>query len=81
MAGKSMREVSEWGELKTFFDRRLIKALGHPVREHVNFLRSILGEAATATGLFPASNVQPSGGVQLTCSSPFGRGLAVETPR
>jgi DNA-binding transcriptional ArsR family regulator len=35
MAGKSMREVSEWKELKTFFDRRLIEALGHPVREHI----------------------------------------------
>ena len=30
-----MQEVSEWDELKTFFDRRLIKALGHPVREHI----------------------------------------------
>jgi DNA-binding transcriptional ArsR family regulator len=30
-----MREVSEWDELKTFFDRRLIKAIGHPVREHI----------------------------------------------
>jgi DNA-binding transcriptional ArsR family regulator len=30
-----MREVSEWDELKTFFDRRLIKAIGHPVREHL----------------------------------------------
>jgi DNA-binding transcriptional ArsR family regulator len=35
MAGKSMRELSESDELKTFFDRRLIKALGHPVREHI----------------------------------------------
>lgn len=35
MAGKSMREVSESDELKTFFDRRLIEALGHPVREHI----------------------------------------------
>lgn len=35
MAGKSMREVREWDELKTFFDRRLIEALGHPVREHI----------------------------------------------
>lgn len=34
-AGKSMQELSEWPELKTFFDRRLIKALGHPVREHI----------------------------------------------
>jgi predicted transcriptional regulator len=35
MAGKSMRELSESDELKTFFDRRLIKALDHPVREHI----------------------------------------------
>jgi DNA-binding transcriptional ArsR family regulator len=35
MQGKSMREVSESDELKTFLDRRLIEALGHPVREHV----------------------------------------------
>jgi DNA-binding transcriptional ArsR family regulator len=34
-AGKSMQEVAEWDELKTFFDRRLIKAIGHPVREHI----------------------------------------------
>lgn len=34
-AGKSMQELSEGGELKTFFDPRLIKALGHPVREHI----------------------------------------------
>ncbi len=34
-AGKSMQELSEWDELKTFFDRRLIRALGHPVREHI----------------------------------------------
>lgn len=34
-AGKSMQELSEWDELKTFFDRRLIKALSHPVREHI----------------------------------------------
>lgn len=30
-----MQEVSESDELKTFFDRRLIEALGHPVREHI----------------------------------------------
>ncbi len=33
--GKSMRELSEGDQLKTFIDRRLIKALGHPVREHI----------------------------------------------
>ncbi|HKT82639.1 MAG TPA: winged helix-turn-helix domain-containing protein [Solirubrobacterales bacterium] len=35
MAGKSMRDLREGDELKTFIDRRLIKALGHPVREHI----------------------------------------------
>jgi DNA-binding transcriptional ArsR family regulator len=30
-----MQEVAEWDKLKTFFDRRLIKAIGHPVREHI----------------------------------------------
>lgn len=35
MPGKSMQELCESGELKTFFDRRLIKALCHPVREHI----------------------------------------------
>lgn len=30
-----MQEVRESDELKTFFDRRLIEALGHPVREHI----------------------------------------------
>lgn len=35
MKGKSMRELSEGEGLRTFFDRRLIKALGHPVREHI----------------------------------------------
>lgn len=34
-AGKSMRELREGDGLKTFFDRRLIKALGHPIREHI----------------------------------------------
>lgn len=35
MKGKSMQELSEGGGLRTFFDRRLIKALGHPLREHI----------------------------------------------
>lgn len=34
-ARKSMRELKELKSLKTFFDRRLIEALGHPVREHI----------------------------------------------
>lgn len=33
--GKSMQELSESDGLKTFFDRRLIKALSHPVRAHI----------------------------------------------
>jgi DNA-binding transcriptional ArsR family regulator len=32
---KSMKELSEWSGLKRFIDRRLIRALGHPVREHI----------------------------------------------
>jgi hypothetical protein len=35
MPGKSMQELCESDELKTFFDRRLVKALCHPVREHI----------------------------------------------
>ncbi len=35
MTGRSMREVSESDGLKTFLDRHLIEALGHPVREHI----------------------------------------------
>jgi DNA-binding transcriptional ArsR family regulator len=35
MPGKSMREVRESDQLKTFLDRRLIEALAHPVREHI----------------------------------------------
>lgn len=35
MTGRSMQELCEWDELKTFFDRRLVQALGHPVREHI----------------------------------------------
>lgn len=35
MEGKSMQEVRESDELKTFLDPRLVKALGHPVREHI----------------------------------------------
>jgi DNA-binding transcriptional ArsR family regulator len=30
-----MKELCESDQLKTFFDRRLIEALGHPVREHI----------------------------------------------
>lgn len=34
MAGRSMKEVIESGELKRFMDPRIIKAVRHPVREH-----------------------------------------------
>lgn len=34
-SGKSMQELREWSELKSFLDRRLIKAVSHPVREHI----------------------------------------------
>jgi DNA-binding transcriptional ArsR family regulator len=30
-----MPELVEWGELKRFFDPRLIKAISHPVRAHI----------------------------------------------
>lgn len=35
MRGKSMKELCESDQLKTFIDRRLIEALAHPVREHI----------------------------------------------
>jgi len=35
MAAKSMREVIESGKLKRYIDPNIIKALSHPVREHI----------------------------------------------
>jgi DNA-binding transcriptional ArsR family regulator len=35
MADKTIAQVVAEGRLKRFMDRRLIKALGHPVREHI----------------------------------------------
>lgn len=35
MASKTIGQVIEEGRLKRFMDPRLIKALGHPVREHI----------------------------------------------
>jgi DNA-binding transcriptional ArsR family regulator len=35
MAARSIKDAIVSGRLKTFMDRRLIEALGHPVREHV----------------------------------------------
>lgn len=34
-AGKSMQELREWDQLKTFIDPRLIQAISHPVRAHI----------------------------------------------
>lgn len=34
MAARSVKDVIAGGKLKTFIDRRLIKALSHPLREH-----------------------------------------------
>jgi DNA-binding transcriptional ArsR family regulator len=34
-AGKSMQELSECPQLRRFLDPQLVKALGHPVREHI----------------------------------------------
>jgi len=35
MADKTIKQVIAEGRLKRFIDRRLIKALGHPIREHI----------------------------------------------
>jgi DNA-binding transcriptional ArsR family regulator len=35
LKGKSMKELCDGKALKTFVDRRLIRALDHPVREHI----------------------------------------------
>jgi predicted transcriptional regulator len=35
VAGKSTKEVIEGGKLKRFMDPRIVKALGHPIREHL----------------------------------------------
>lgn len=35
MSGRSMRELIEQGGLKRLLDKRLIRALGHPIREHI----------------------------------------------
>jgi DNA-binding transcriptional ArsR family regulator len=46
MAPRSIKEVIEGGRLKTFIDRRLIKALSHPLREHV---LAVLNERIAST--------------------------------
>jgi DNA-binding transcriptional ArsR family regulator len=46
MAARSIKDVIASGRLKTFIDHRLIKALGHPVREHV---LAVLNEKIAST--------------------------------
>ena len=46
MAAKSVKDVIAGGKLKRFIDRRLIKALSHPLREHV---LAVLNERVAST--------------------------------
>ena len=46
MAAKSVKDVIAGGRLKRFMDRRLIKALSHPLREHV---LAVLNERVAST--------------------------------
>jgi DNA-binding transcriptional ArsR family regulator len=46
MAARSVKDVIAGGKLKTFIDRRLIKALSHPLREHV---LAVLNERVAST--------------------------------
>jgi DNA-binding transcriptional ArsR family regulator len=46
MAARSIKEVIASGRLRTFIDPRLIKALAHPVREHV---LAVLNEEVAST--------------------------------
>ncbi len=46
MAARSVKDVIAGGKLKTFLDRRLIKALSHPLREHV---LAVLNERVAST--------------------------------
>jgi DNA-binding transcriptional ArsR family regulator len=46
MAARSVKDVIAGGKLKTFIDRRLIKALSHPLREHV---LAVLNEKIAST--------------------------------
>jgi DNA-binding transcriptional ArsR family regulator len=50
MAGRSMRELIEQGGLKRLLDQRLIKALGHPVREHILAVLNTRIASATEIG-------------------------------
>jgi DNA-binding transcriptional ArsR family regulator len=46
MAARSIKDVIAGGRLKTFIDRRLIKAISHPLREHV---LAVLNEKVAST--------------------------------
>jgi DNA-binding transcriptional ArsR family regulator len=46
MAARSIKDVIASGKLKTFIDRRLIKALSHPLREHC---LAVLNERVAST--------------------------------
>lgn len=46
MTAKSVKDVIAGGKLKSFIDRRLIKALSHPLREHV---LAVLNERVAST--------------------------------
>jgi DNA-binding transcriptional ArsR family regulator len=46
MAARSIKDVIASGKLKTFIDSRLIKALSHPLREHV---LAVLNEKVAST--------------------------------
>jgi DNA-binding transcriptional ArsR family regulator len=46
MAARSIKDVIAEGKLKRFIDRRLIKALSHPLREH---LLAVLNERVAST--------------------------------
>jgi DNA-binding MarR family transcriptional regulator len=46
MASRSIKDVIAEGRLKRFIDRRLIKALAHPLREH---LLAVFNERITSS--------------------------------
>jgi hypothetical protein len=50
MAGRSMRELIEEGDLKRLLDQRLVKALCHPLREHILAVLNVRIASATEIG-------------------------------
>jgi DNA-binding transcriptional ArsR family regulator len=46
MAARSIKDVIASGKLKTFIDRRLVEAIGHPLRQHV---LAVLNERVAST--------------------------------